>query len=81
MNFSEEHLQKEIRSIIAEALELEEDRIGMEDHFINDLGIDSITALDIVAGIEKRFNIKFPNEQLTKITSLKKAIEVASDYL
>jgi len=81
MNFSQEHLQKEIRSIIAEVLELEEDRIGMEDHFINDLGIDSITALDIVAGIEKKFNIKFPNEQLTKITSLKKAIEVASDYL
>jgi len=54
MNLSEENLQKEIRSIIAETLEIEENSIGMEDHFIDDLGIDSITALDIVAGIENK---------------------------
>jgi len=81
MNKSEGNIQKEIRAIIADTLEIEEDSIGLEDHFIDDLGIDSITALDIVAGIESKYKIKFPNDQLTKITSLKKAVEAATDYL
>ena len=59
MNKSEGNIQKEIRAIIADTLEIEEDSIGLEDHFIDDLGIDSITALDIVAGIESKYKIKF----------------------
>lgn len=52
-----------VADIIAETSSIERDKISMQSHTINDLGIDSLDFLDITFAIDKRFGIKMPVEQ------------------
>lgn len=52
-----------VADIIAETSSIERDKITIQSHTINDLGIDSLDFLDITFAIDKRFGIKMPVEQ------------------
>ncbi|WP_159586009.1 acyl carrier protein [Chelativorans xinjiangense] len=55
-----------VADIIAETSEIDRDKITLESHTIDDLGIDSLDFLDIVFAIDKEFGIKVPLEQWTQ---------------
>ncbi len=74
-------LEKEIRALIAEIVELDEDKITPEANLVEDLGTDSMMALEILASVEKKYKIKIDEEYLTKLTSLKQIVEVARSIL
>lgn len=74
---SQDNLEKEMRSMVAEILEMGEDKITPEAKFVEDLGMDSMMALEILASAEKKYKIKIPEENLTKVTSLNSLVEVA----
>src|SRR3989338_2034571 len=57
-------LENEIRKIVAKIIEVEPEKIGLDTHFVEDLGADSMTALEIMAALEKKFNINIPEEDL-----------------
>jgi len=76
-----ENLEKEIRTIIAEILEIKEDLIKPNSKFVEELGMDSMMALEILASVEKKYNVKIPEEYLTKVTSLKSMVEIAQNLL
>ena len=72
-----DNLEKEIRSIVATILEMDEKKITPEANFMEDLGMDSMMALEILASIEKKYKIKIPEENLSKVTNLNNAVEIA----
>ncbi len=76
-----DNLEKEIRSIVAEILEIDESRISSTARFVEELGMDSMMALEILASLEKKYKIKIPEEYLTKVTSLKSMVEIARKLL
>ena len=55
-----------VADIIADTCDIERDKITLESHAINDLGIDSLDFLDIAFAIDKSFGIKMPLEQWTQ---------------
>lgn len=71
-----EALEQEIKTLIAGIVEIEEDKITSEASFVDDLGMDSMMALEILAALEKRYKIKIPEENLIKMTDLKKVIRI-----
>ena len=71
------NLEKEIRDIVAEVLEKNPQEIPIDAHLFNDLGADSMMALEILAALEKKYKIVVPEESLPKMTSLKKIVELA----
>lgn len=75
------NLEKEIRSLVAEILEIDEGKIKPEARFVEELGMDSMMALEILASVEKRYKVKIPEEYLTKVTSLKSMVEIAKKLL
>ena len=75
------NLENEIKELIAGILEIDKDAITLEAKFVEDLGMDSMMALEILASIEKKFKIQIPEEQLAKLNSLKDAIELTKKYL
>ncbi len=46
-------LEKEIRSIISEITEIEPEKITPDAKFVDDLGMDSMMALEILAALGK----------------------------
>ena len=76
-----ESLTKEVRSIIAEIAEMEEEEIKGDSNFVEDLGFDSMMALEILARLEKEYKIRIPEEELVKLADLNQTVELIRRYL
>jgi acyl carrier protein len=61
-------LKDELRQIITEVTEVEE---IPEDTLFADLGIDSMMAIEIVADVEKSYDVTISEEELGELTNLK----------
>jgi len=72
----EQKVKEELRELIAEIAELEPEEITDEATFTDDLGVDSMMALEIVAKIEKKHKVVIPEEKIPEITSLQKVFEM-----
>ena len=70
------NLEIEIRSIVAEILEIDKEKIKPDMKFVEELGMDSMMALEILASAEKKYKIKIPEEYLTKVTTLNNLADV-----
>jgi acyl carrier protein len=66
-------LKEELRALIAEIAE--KDEIPDDAHF-KDLGIDSMMGVEIVAAIERQYQIKIPDGELQEISTLNKSYEL-----
>lgn len=44
--------------------------IGPKDHIQNDLGLDSLGVMELVADVEDRFEVSIPNEVLSDISTV-----------
>jgi len=74
-------LEKELRDIIAKIVEIDPDKITLEASFVEDLGMDSMMALEILAAMEKKYKIQVPEEKLGKLKNLKETIKLTKEYL
>ena len=59
-----EEIIKQVRSIVSQALKVDEAQITLESSLIKDLGAESSDFLDIVFRLEKTFKIKIPKGEL-----------------
>ena len=55
---------EKLRSIIAEQFSLSEDSITMETSFVDDLGADSLDAVELIMALEEVFDIPEVDEDL-----------------
>ena len=74
-------LQNELREIIAKIVEIDPAKITPKAGFVEDLGMDSMMALEIMAAMEKKYKIQIPEDQLGKIRNLDEVVFMAKEYL
>ena len=74
-------LENELRAIVSEITETEPEKITPEAKFVEDLGMDSMMALEILASIEKKYKLKIPEEYLGKISTLSGLMEIAKKFI
>ena len=74
-------VEKDIRQLVADVLESEPEGIKADAHFVKDLGMDSMMALEILAGIEKKYRIAIPEEFLPKFTDLNSTVTIVKGLL
>lgn len=70
-------LENDIRGVVAEIIEVDPKEITLEANFVDDLGMDSMQALEIMAAIEKKYSVQIPEEYLGEITNLSKLLDIA----
>jgi acyl carrier protein len=61
---------KIMNEFLVEEIEVDEDVISPNAHIKNDLGIDSLDFVDIVVIVEKAFNFKIKQEEMTNMETL-----------
>lgn len=76
-----EKIEKDLRQMVAEILEVEPADVDQNAHFVKDLGMDSMMALEILAGIEKKYRIVVPEDLLSKFTSLNETVKIVDDII
>jgi len=76
-----DNIKNEVRSLVAGILETDELKITPDARFVEDLGMDSMMALEILAAVEKKYKIRIPEENLAKITDLSQVTQLVSGFL
>lgn len=65
-----------LKSLVAEVAEITVSEVTEEASFVDDLGVDSMMALEIVANIEKKYKVVIPEEEIPRIQSLKDVVDI-----
>lgn len=63
-----------IKTIIAEQLNVEEGTITMESSFKDDLGADSLDLFELVMALEEEYDVEIPSEDLTSIATVEDVV-------
>jgi acyl carrier protein len=63
---TDDQIRQKIVDTVAEEFELEQDQLTPEATLYDDLGLDSLDAVDLVVAMEKAFGVKLTNEEAIK---------------
>jgi acyl carrier protein len=58
---------EQVRALIAKQLEVEEGKVVPEASLIDDLGADSLDAVELVMAIEEEFGLEIPDEEAEQL--------------
>ena len=67
--------EEEITRLVSEIIEIPPEEITLDADFIDDMKVDSLKAIEIVAAFEKKYRVVIPEDDIPKIRSLGKLIE------
>ena len=71
-------LKDELRALISEIAEVDS---VPDDASFKDLGIDSMMGVEIVAAIERQYQIKIPDAELAEVSTLNKSYDLVLSKL
>jgi len=69
-----DELLSKLKKLIADKLEVEEDKITTESSFRQDLGADSLDLYELVYAIEEELGIQIPDEQTNEFETVQDAL-------
>lgn len=61
---------EKVKNILAEQLEVSEDKITMDSMIADDLGADSLDVVDLLMSLEDEFEIEIPDEEIENIKTV-----------
>ena len=65
-----------LREVAVEVLSVEPDTVNEEARFKEDLDADSLDLVELVMGLEERFDISVPEEDLQGVTTVGHAVDL-----
>ena len=66
---------EKVKKIIAEKLDIEEDKITMEASFRQDLGADNLDTYELIYALEEEMGIQIPDEKANEFETVGNAVE------
>ena len=69
-----------VRSIIAERLGVDEEKVTMEAEFIGDLNADSLDLVEVIMAMEQEFNLEIKDEDAENIRTVGDAVEYITEH-
>ena len=61
---------EKVKEVLMEAINVDEDMIKMEANLKDDLGIDSLAAVELSLELETEFDVRIEDEELAKLVSV-----------
>lgn len=76
-----QNLEQDIIQTIANVTGRNIEEFNPEASFYDDLGIDSIKAIEIVVALERQYKIRIRDEQVPRISTVGQAVEVVKNAI
>ncbi|HWP84298.1 MAG TPA: acyl carrier protein [Terriglobia bacterium] len=74
-------IRAEVIKLVAEITERAPEEISDTALFIEDLGIDSLMAIEMLVAMDKKYKIHIPEEEFRNIKNVKDAVAVVMQHL
>ncbi|MEI7892547.1 MAG: acyl carrier protein [Myxococcales bacterium] len=76
-----QNIVSEVKRIIKDQFDIEEDKIKPESLFVEDLGADSLGLVELVLAFEEAFEIDIPDDVTEKIRTVQDAIDYLEQHV
>ena len=74
-------VQERVIEIIAEQMGIGKEQVTPEKSITNDLGADSLDAVELVMELEEEFDITIPDEDAEKIKTVGEAVSYVKEHI
>lgn len=81
VNYTSDQIRAEIKRLIANVTEREPDEVPDTAHFMDELGVDSLMAMEVMIAIDKKFKIDIPEEDFNKATNVNESVAMVEQWL
>jgi acyl carrier protein len=65
---------------VAEQLDRDIESVTIESSFVDDLGADSLDAVELIMRLEEEFGIDIPDDDAEKITTVQAAVDYINSH-
>ena len=72
---------RELITEIADDMDVDSEKITDSAHLVEDLELDSMALLEVLASMEKKFGISIPESEFPNLTSIDKCSETVEKYM
>lgn len=72
---------EKVKALIAEKLEIDNNKITLDASFRKDLGADSLDTYELVYAIEEELGISIPDEKANEFETVRDAVEFLATQL
>jgi acyl carrier protein len=72
-------IESKLVDLLVDELGLERDNITMQAKFEEDLEVDSLGVVELLMALEDNFDVKIPDDEAEKITTVGEAVAVVAD--
>jgi len=69
-----------VRSIVAERLGVDEEKVTMEAEFIGDLNADSLDLVEVIMAMEQEFGVEIKDDEAETIRTVSDAVEYVTEH-
>jgi acyl carrier protein len=69
-----------VRSIVAERLGVDEEKVTMEAEFIGDLNADSLDLVEVIMAMEQEFDLEIKDDEAENIRSVADAVNFIEEH-
>jgi acyl carrier protein len=78
-----DNIERAVTEVVAEVSEKPEEELWRQRncHLFEEVGLDSLLALEIVATLERKYRIEVPEERIVDVTTLSAAIALVKEML
>ena len=73
-------MTNEIRSIVSRVIKVPEDRIRPDANIFTEYGVDSLLGVEILAALDKKYNIDVPEDRIRQIKTLNDIVRIAQEF-
>ena len=74
-------IEQKVKEILSEKLDIDINKITLESHLVDDLGMDSFGAIEIMYAIEEIFKLEFSEDDLTEVKCVKDISNMVEERL
>jgi acyl carrier protein len=74
-------IRTHVRELIAEITERDPSEVSDTALFIEDLGIDSLMAIEMLVSMDKKYKVQIPEEEFKDIKCVNDAVAVVQKYV
>lgn len=79
--YTEDQIRAEIKRLIANVTEREPEEVSDTASFSEELGVDSLMAMEVMIAVDKKFKIDIPEEEFSKATNVNESVKLVQDWL
>lgn len=74
-------IQSRVTSVAAKVLAIDPAEVLPASNFVFDLGADSMTSVELIAGFEEEFDIEMDNDKAREVQTVEGAVDFIARYV